>query len=140
MPISFAIDPAARLVTYRVVGKSTADESLRFLADVSSHPDFQTGFSFLGDRRDSQSVPDVAYVRALADELEVRRHLFGPCRWAVLVSSPVAYGMARMWGLMNDRSGVEVFPFYEPSEALRWLGLEEGYQPPLISQPILTAK
>jgi hypothetical protein len=140
MPISFAIDPVVRLVTYRVVGPSSADDTLRFLSDVSSHQDYRTGFSFLGDRRDSQSVPDVAYVRAVADELDVRRHLFGPCRWAVLVSSQVAYGMARMWGLMNDRSGIEVFPFYEPGDALNWLGLEEGYQPRLISQPVLTAK
>ena len=52
MPISFTIDPDARLVVYTVEGNATRAEAIEFLDTVIAHPDFRRGFDFLGDRRD----------------------------------------------------------------------------------------
>jgi hypothetical protein len=56
-----------------------------------------------------------------------RQAVLGPCRWAVLVASDTSYGMARMWGLMTESSGVAIKPFRTPGEAARWLGLPADY-------------
>jgi hypothetical protein len=45
----------------------------------------------------------------------------------VVVRDQVGYGMARMWSLMSRRSGVEIQPFTEATDAAVWLGLPNGY-------------
>ena len=48
--------------------------------------------------------------------------------------------MARMQSLMASDTGVSIQPFYEPSEALEWLGLPRGSRADLLKeQPSLQA-
>jgi hypothetical protein len=65
----------------------------------------------------------------VAFEVIDRRAVLGPCRWAVLVASDLGYGMARMWGLLTESSGVEIHPFRSAGEAVEWLGLAADYSP-----------
>jgi hypothetical protein len=125
--VHFSVDVDARLVSYVVDGITTADHARAFFAAVLTHPDYEPGFNFLGDRRKIAEEPDSAYIRAVALEVMARQAVLGPCRWAVLVGSDTSYGMARMWGLLTEPSGVEIKPFRTPGEAARWLGLSAEY-------------
>jgi hypothetical protein len=130
--VHFTIDRAVRLVAYVVDGTATEDEAREFLDSVLAHPDFETGFNFLGDRRGVTAVPDATYIYAVA--VEVNRHHadLAPCQWAVIVSSDVAYGMTRMWGLLTADSGVKIIPFRTAEVATAWLGLSPRYAPLLL--------
>jgi hypothetical protein len=130
MPVHFAIDAAARLVAYAVEGDATPEEAREFLDAVLARPDFERGFYFLGDRR-AAALPDAVFVREVAREVRSRAGSLAPCRWAVVVPSLAAFGMVRMWGVLTERSGVEVVPFTSPDEAIEWLGLPAAYSPPL---------
>jgi len=130
--VHFTIDRAVRLVAYVVDGTVTEDEAHEFLASVLAHPDFETGFNFLADRRGVTAVPDANYIYAVA--VEVNRHQadLAPCQWAVIVSNDVAYGMTRMWGLLTADSGVKIIPFRTAEVATAWLGLSPRYAPLLL--------
>ena len=129
MPVHFAIDPFERLVVYVVEGNATDEEAARFLDAVISHPDFERGFNFLGDRRDVVQGPTAAYVYGVADEVNMRKQELAPCRWAVIVSDDYAYGMARMWGIMTEYSGVYILPFHTAEAATDWLGVDKEHVP-----------
>jgi hypothetical protein len=129
MPVQFTIDPTARLVVYVVEGNATPHEARRFLDAVIHHPDYEPGFNFLGDRRDVVRAPSSGYVYGVADEVKHRKAQLGPCKWAVIVSNDHAYGMARMWGILTDKSGVEILPFRQAEEATEWLGVSEYHIP-----------
>jgi len=133
MGVHFTIDRDARLVVYTVEGVTTADQARAFLAAVLTHPDYEPGFDFLGDRREVDEEPDTAYVRVVSFEVMSRKASLGPCRWAVLVSSELGYGMVRMWGLMTEASGVEIAPFRHVADALEWLGLPATYFPAVLA-------
>jgi hypothetical protein len=133
MGVHFAIDRDARLVAYAVEGHVTADQARAFIAGILVHPDYEPGFNFLGDRREVEWEPDSAHVVAVALEVEARKAWLAPCRWAVLVSSDVGYGMARMWGLLTIGTGVSIRPFRMVEKAVEWLGLPADYSPPLFA-------
>jgi hypothetical protein len=117
MPIHFAIDRQNRLVAYVVEGNATAEEARAFLDAVVAHPHYCYGFDFFGDRREVDSAPEPVYIYAVAAEVNARARLIGPCRWAVVVGDPLAFGMVRMWGLMAQASGVEIRAFRTAEEA-----------------------
>jgi hypothetical protein len=85
--VHFMIDVDARLVSYLVEGITTADHARAFFAAVLTHPDYEPGFNFLGDRRQIAEEPDSAYIRSVALEVMAQQAVLGPCRWAVLVAS-----------------------------------------------------
>jgi hypothetical protein len=133
MGVHFTIDKQARLVAYVADGVVTADHARAFLAAVLTHPDYEPGFDFLGDRREVEEEPDSAYVRAVSLEMTARKATLGPCRWAVVVASDAGYGMVRMWGLLTGLTGVQIRPFRAMGEAAEWLGLPADYSPPLLA-------
>jgi hypothetical protein len=133
MGVHFTIDTDARLVAYAVEGYVTADQARAFIAGILTHPDYELGFNFLGDRREVEREPDSAYIQAVSMEVIARKARLGPCRWAVLVSSDVGYGMVRMCGLLTAGTGVYIRPFRTMEEATEWLGLPANYYPPLLA-------
>ena len=129
MPISFTIDPDARLVVYTVEGNATRAEAIEFLDTVIAHPDFRRGFDFLGDRRDVVRGQSSAYVYGITDEINARQESIAPCLWAVIVADEYAYGMSHMWATMTQRSKVNIRPFRNAEEATVWLGADPSHIP-----------
>jgi hypothetical protein len=127
VPIHFAIDPRQRLVIYSVERDATPEEAREFFREVASHPAFRTGFDFLGDRLGVGAAPEPTYIYSVAAEVNARARQLAPCRWAVVVRDPLGFGMARMWSLMAQNSGVEIRAFQRADDAVAWLGLPEGY-------------
>jgi len=122
MPASFVIDHANRLV--RSKGWGVLEE-----ADLAS--------TQRGVREDAQFDPmyrqiydfsDVTEIRVSATDLRFLAYNspFSPkATRAVVVSSDVAYGMARMYGLMGDRDPERFQIFRDRAAALRWLGVSD---------------
>jgi hypothetical protein len=129
MPIHFAIDRRQRLVSYVVEGNATAAEARDFFNQVLRHPDYRCGFDFFGDRRGVDAAPEPTYIYAVAAEVNARARQLAPCRWAVVVSDILGFGMARMWAILAEQSGVTIHPFQSAEEAAAWLGLPASYSP-----------
>jgi hypothetical protein len=129
VPISFTIDPAARLVVYIVEGNATREEAIEFVDTVIAHPHFRRGFNFLGDRRDVVKGPSSGYIYGITEDINARKKELAPCRWAVIVSDDYAYGMARMWGIMTEKTKVEILPFRTAEEATVWLDVDASFVP-----------
>ena len=129
MPIHFTVDPVARLVVYVVEGNATREEAIEFLDAVLGHSDFCRGFNFLGDRRDVVHSPGSGCIYGVADEVSLRQKPLAPCKWAVIVSNDSAYGMTRMWGILTERTRIEILPFRRAAEATYWLNVDEDHIP-----------
>ena len=130
MPLWYTIDPDARLVTLRYEGDVTFEEWADVMCAAFRDPLFNPGFGFLADRRASPAV-STGYIRRVVTFAKAHEAELGKCRWATVVSTPSAYGMARMTqGLGQDIKGpFEVFN--DIDAALRWLregGTEGGGQ------------
>jgi hypothetical protein len=128
MPIHFAIDPGKRLVAYVIERNATAGEASAFLDAVIRHPDYRWGFDFFGDRR-GVKAPESHYICSVAVEVNARAQQLAPCRWAVVVSDLLGFGMMRMCALLVEESGVIIHPFQDFDEAVAWLNLPANYSP-----------
>jgi hypothetical protein len=129
MPITFTIDPAARLVVYIVEGNASLEEAIEFLDTVVGHPEFQRGFNFLGDRRDVVKGQSSGYVYGIVEDIKSRQDALSPCKWAVIVTDDYSYGMARMWNLLAAKTKIEIVPFRRGKEAVNWLGVSDEHVP-----------
>jgi hypothetical protein len=121
VPVSFSIDPHAKLVCYAVEGDASVPEAGGFLVELLAHRDFQRGFHILGDRRGVNVAPTPEEIQAVAARIRSHAELLAPCRWAVLVPSEEEFGAVRVWALLTKRSGVEVAPFTSATRARAWL-------------------
>jgi hypothetical protein len=120
MAINFTVYPVGRLVKYTVEGTEKPGETRSFLDAALAHRHFERGFMFLGDRRWAAD-PDAAFVRAMDDEVRSKLALLAPCRWAVVVSTPVAFAAFRTLGSLLQASGVEAVPFMSMEAAAEWV-------------------
>jgi hypothetical protein len=121
MPLTYSIDPTARLVRLHYDGDPTLREATSVLLSVLADSEFRTGYAILADRR-SLPAPSANYVRGLASFAK-SIGLLGAARIAVVVQSTAAFGMARMGQLMVDGESAPLRIFTELAEAERWLGV-----------------
>ena len=119
MPISYRIDPDARLVRTVANGVLT-DAELRVHKDqLAADPAFETGMHQLSDVRVIERL-DVSAdgVRSLVAHDARHAERFAGHRMAIVASEDVVFGMARMYQTM---SSVEVGVFRTVDEALAFL-------------------
>jgi hypothetical protein len=120
MPVSYSIDPAARLVRLHYDGSPTYREAVLLILGILSDADFRPGFDILADRR-GIPAPTPQYVRSLI-EFAKRHHLLGESRFALVVDSPASFGMARMGQHIGDGLPTPIMIFEDLAEAEAWLG------------------
>jgi hypothetical protein len=118
VPISFHIDTAQRLVRTRVWGR-IGDEHVRGLyrhlvADPRFRPDFRQLTTVDDNVQFTLSHRTIAEVAAMP----VFR---AGTRRAVVASTEVAFGLARMFSLIAERVGQVVRVFREEASAERWI-------------------
>lgn len=122
MPLTYAIDPARQLVTFRLYHWPTLTESQEALDRLSADPLLRRGLRVLVDERLVPTVPDAEYVRRSIDNLTHRwRPALQGARWAAVTTNPVTYGMGKMAEALAQRRGVEFRVFTDEVEALGWL-------------------
>ena len=122
MSMSYTIDPARRLVRTRAWGVLSTtdlqDSSSRLMADARFEPRYRS----LVDLREVTGVS--ADMEALAQTAAVPLFAEGVQR-AIVASSDVAFGIARMYATFAERTGGDVRVFRELEHASDWLGLGE---------------
>jgi hypothetical protein len=130
MPLTYAIDPARQLVTFRLYHWPSLTESQEALDRLSADPLLRRGVRVLVDQRLVPTVPDAEYVRRNIDNLAHRWPALRGARWAAVTMNPVTYGMGKMAEALAVRRGVEFRVFTDEDEALGWLfGHPQGVQP-----------
>ena len=124
MPADYEIDVACRLVRFRLWGEVTDAESkanrLRLVRDPAFNPDFCE----LIDMRGVTGFGSVTGTQ-VRDNASVSTH-FGPgTRRALVATTEIGYGLARMWAAYREASGgkeeIGVFRSVEAAEI--WLGV-----------------
>jgi len=120
VPVEHRIDPEQHLVCARAWGVLT-DKDIRDAREaLACEPGFTPDLAFLFDLTD---VTEVALSTVTIWRLS-RSSVFGRgARQALVVSSDVAFGMARMYVMLTERTDIEVFR--NRQSALDWLSLRK---------------
>ncbi len=123
MPGAYTIDLARSLVLSRGWGVLTDRELLAHVRALTADPRFAQHFRQLADLRD---VTDLQVTASTIREM-VRLNPFGAgSRRALVVTSDVVFGMARMYQILRDESPDEFRIFRKVDGALQWLGLADA--------------
>lgn len=135
MPIRYVVHGAESLL-YGVGTGAVGTKDLRALTgQMMADPEFKLSLNQMWDFRDS--IPeDVSFdglfsVVQFASGLVNLKHggARGEVRCAVLVESEEQFGLARMYQSLSDSLQMETEIFRDRAEALRWLGMEDGWNP-----------
>jgi len=123
MPLTYMIDKARGVVVAHATGVLTADDLQAWRAEMKSNPAFDPTHGQLCDLRDvtdvAISVPAMARIAASTVFAAGSRH-------ALICSTEIQYGMARMYAMLSEPHGQQVHVFREPEVAEAWL--LEGYR------------
>jgi hypothetical protein len=119
MPITHSIEPTGPRVCTRAAGIVTYEELNKHLEDEVRDHALEMGE--LLDARDATTDITGREVRLLAYRTErlARTDQFGPL--AIVATSEVAYGMARMYQTLCDALPVHIGVFRDIGEAREWL-------------------
>ena len=127
MPISFKIfeDDGFFLSTW--VGSISDSDLQSSYKQLLEDEKFKPGFNEIVDARNAQ-ISDVTSegLRNLSSMVE--SHLAGKCegfKTAVIAHKDFLYGMSRMYEMISDGKTETVRVFRGPSEAIKWLGIQD---------------
>lgn len=130
MPLAFAIEATAGIVTLTYTGDPSFDEWASTMDEVLQDPAFRPGYGLLLDRTQLTRAPDAEYIQRVVQYMRTHAPQLGGGRVANLVSSDVAYGMARMAQTLLDRSSGTGQVFRDRAEALKWLQAGQSFRAP----------
>lgn len=121
MPFSYAIDKIRGLVSISARGEITTAEALATFDRIIADPDFREGMKILSDHRELETVVSPAFVRAWIGRIAEEGELFVGSRAALVESSMVRYGMARMASMLAETTPLDLRVFRNIDQARRWL-------------------
>ena len=117
MPADFRIDRSKRVVYCRAWGVVTnqdlADNRVGLHADPAFEPDMAVLYDFA-------DVTDVQVTSEALGRLAQTSHLVPTARQALVVSSDVAFGLARMYAILSGNEEQNLI-FRDRASAVRWL-------------------
>lgn len=119
MPVDF--DFGERLVVIRLSGQVTNEGILRAASRLATHPDYERGCDELWLFGDASFEVDGEGMRQVIAQDRRMRARFGDGRVALVASSDLHFGMARMYQTLSDSGTFEVGVFRTRSEADAWL-------------------
>lgn len=120
MSCSYTIDLTRSLVLSRGWDVLTDGELLAHVRALTIDPRFVRNFHQLADLRD---VVDVEVTASTIREMAMLNPYGVGSRRAVVVTSDVLFGMARMYKILRDEPADELEIFRNLDDALRWLGV-----------------
>jgi hypothetical protein len=116
--MNYRIDPERRLVLTRGWGELSTRELADVMRRIRLDPRFDPTYRSLGDLREVTTIT----VDTMATAQTAASPLFADgTRRAIVATSEVAFGMARMFASFSERSGQEVRVFRDISLAEAWL-------------------
>ncbi|MEP6672921.1 MAG: hypothetical protein ABJF10_27405 [Chthoniobacter sp.] len=121
-PLIYTIDPARRSVhvTYRSQPLFAEWEST--MEQIFSDPAYVPGFGLLLDRRYIMHPADGEYIRSMVAYMEKNDTRTNGARWAILVTDPGSFGMARMAEQLAPSDHIRAFR--ELEKAWEWVTKE----------------
>lgn len=121
MPISYQIDRTAVLIRTRCYGHVTLDEVLGHFRDLRQESALPKRLDVFLDLHEVTSLPTAEEIRIASKEPGALQGTvtFGWC--AIVVDRDALFGMARMWGILAERSFAAVNVFRSTTEAEAWL-------------------
>ncbi|MBI1374772.1 MAG: hypothetical protein GC159_18790 [Phycisphaera sp.] len=122
MAYSIEIDRDHRIVRFTATEMLNREEFLRCLGDAASRPGFEADFGHLVDLRQIEDLQ--ASMGDFEQRINADMRLVGSWpafRIALVCSSDLIYGIARMYQSLMGAAHVEVEIFSDIDEAERWL-------------------
>lgn len=120
MPYDVAFVPAEQIVRVRAHGEIDVSTCAGALRHVARDPQLESGMKLVMDLREVSLDLSPEECRDMG---QLHAQLLSSHRSAVLVSSPLAFGLVRMMAAHATMDGATVMPFYDEGEALAWLRL-----------------
>lgn len=111
-------------------GVVTLVDNEAFFHDVEGAPDFRSGLNRLHDFRDARFTYSAAEVRNVIRDDTSAGENHGFRKVAMLVSSDLGFGIARMYQTLSNDPNQEFWPFRDLQAALTWLDLPPGLGDP----------
>jgi len=121
MPGVYHIDTDRGVIFIRAWGTLTDAEVADLGIAVRADPRFRTDYRRIEDLR---SVTTFAVTTGFAEEAARLHQIYAPPRRVFVVTSDLAFGMARMLGLLADASPDQFLVTRELDDALTWIGLD----------------
>lgn len=119
MPFFYKIDKPRRLVMSTAAGVLSKADVLGHQEQLLKDPDFEPSFSQLSDLT---HVTGFDVTAADMRELTERTVFSSESRRAVIVSTELAYGMSRMFGIFRESKGEKgIRVFRKLEDALDWI-------------------
>ena len=118
MPASYTIDSDRKIVLSRIWGIATEDEIQEHGQRLRVDPEFRPDFRQLID------MSDVTEIRVGSEMVRdaARNQFFSPgVRRALVATSDVAFGMARMYAIASENAGQTIKVFRDMKAAEAWL-------------------
>jgi hypothetical protein len=127
MAISVVVDRDQYLATFTVRGPVQISTIIRALRQLEADPSYRPGMNRLWNFRDATVTLSSDEVRQLVALLKRRGVAVAAGRAALVMGSPLAYGIARMVQIYAEiaRLSTEIAVFSDLDEALLWLGVRE---------------
>jgi hypothetical protein len=119
MPVYFKINKEHRLVLSTASGVFTVADALAHQENLRKHPDFDPSFSQLMD------FTQVTRIELKEEDVQrlAQASIFSPdSRRALVTTSDVAFGLARMFEMLRDTMGEKgIRVFRNLDDALEWI-------------------
>ncbi len=121
MPVSYTIDPTARLVQFVISGEFESADIMTLLRSVAADPNFQAGFDFLSDNRLVTRPVTTEQVKLMASFVAHGPPIFVGARAAFVTNSAASFGMMRMFASLAEEISLDVRVFSDVDAAGAWL-------------------
>jgi hypothetical protein len=123
MPVTQRIDKEAGVVYRTATGHLEMEELVTVVLGAIDHPDYRPGMKSLTDLRGIDHEVTREDIQRLAELLRGRQTEISGGRGAIVVSSDVSFGMARMLEGLTTQVPYELNVFRDIAEACAWLGI-----------------
>lgn len=121
MPVSYSIDPTARLVQFVVSGEFESADIMTLLRSVAADPKFEQGFDFLSDNRQVTRPITTEQVRLMTSFVAHGPPIFVGARAAFVTASAASFGMIRMFASLAEDIALDARAFDNIEAARAWL-------------------
>jgi len=120
MPATYTIDVKRGLVFSKAQGKLNDADLVDHSKRVAADPEFKSDFNQLADFREVTSLEiSTETIKEIAADSPYGKG----SRRAIVVNSPLAYGLSRIYRAMVDDQGSEIKVFKDYNQACQWLGI-----------------
>jgi hypothetical protein len=127
MPIDTVFEPENNLIRLRYHGKIGPEDILQNTLWEHQQSDFRTGMHSLSDFSTAKFVGlSFDVVHQYSTHMPEIEKIRGSCRWAMVSSNLINYGILRMFSLLNGDSPIELKVFRDLAEGEEWLQEGQG--------------